>query len=50
MLKAVNNVIVFFKQGPAKGLRDLVAERNVGITEEQEFISIQTDTQREDQR
>ena len=35
LTKAVNNVIVFFKQGPAEGLRDLVAERNVGITEKQ---------------
>lgn len=32
--------------GTSRGARDLVAERNVGITEKQEFISIQTDTQR----
>ena len=35
--------------GTSRGTRDLVAERNVGVTE-MDSVSIQTDTQREDQR
>ena len=40
---------LILQAGASRGTRDLAAERNVGITE-MDLVSIQTDTQREDQR